>query len=72
MEKKQYIIEQTLISSELEIEDGGCAKIFTAVQNETDDYGIFVRICSWDESKQHSELEGFINRKVRITIETID
>ena len=34
--------------------------------------GMYVKICSYDETKKHGEFEKFINRKVRVTIETID
>lgn len=70
--KLKYVIEETLNHSDMETEDGGQFKSFNVANNPNEENGMYVRICSWDESKIHSEFEPFINRKVRITIETID
>lgn len=75
MDKLKNVIEEKLNFSDMENEDGGCFKCFkcfrVAKDFETED-GMYVKICSWDESRKHLEFEKFINRKVRITIETID
>jgi hypothetical protein len=34
--------------------------------------GMFVRLQSWSDSGIHVDLERFVNRKVRVTVETID
>ncbi len=71
MEKQIHIIEVMLKPEEIDTEDSGQAKIFTCCQDEEDN-GMYVRICSWDENKIHSELDNFVGRKIKITIETID
>jgi len=72
MDKLEHVIEEKLNFLDMETEDGGNFKCFRVQKDfETED-GMYVKICSWDESKKHLELEKFINRKVRITIETID
>ena len=72
MDKLEHVIEEKLNFSDMETEDGGNFKCFIVAKDfETED-GMYVKICSWDESKKHLEFEKFINRKVRITVETID
>ena len=67
-----HVIEYKLDYSEMETEDSGYFKCFRVSKDiETED-GMYIKICSWDESKNHTEFEKFINRKVRIIIETID
>jgi hypothetical protein len=69
-EKVTHIIEDVIIMERSE--DGGQ---FTgcSINNSPDqDNGMYVTICSWDENKQHEEYKKFLNRKVRVTIETID
>lgn len=72
MEKISHIIEYKLDVAEMEREDSGNFMSFQIAKDFDDEYGMYVKICSWDENKSHSELEQFINRKVRVTIETID
>lgn len=33
---------------------------------------MFVRVQSWDDQKEHLQIKQFINKKIRITIETIE
>lgn len=62
------------------IEDGGSAIILTVYDSEfttsEEENGMFVRIQSWDERKdpsvKHEEIRQFANKKIRITIETIE
>lgn len=68
----KHVIEVSLDEIELEKEDGGQFSGFTVSNNSDEDNGMFVRICSWDEKEKHKEFNQFINRKVKITIETID
>ena len=59
---------------EFKKEDGGMALIATLV-NESDqdnDKGVFVRLQSWDEDKEHEVARSFEGKKVRVIIETID
>lgn len=67
----KYIFEGW--ENSIKTEDDGVAKI--AEYDNQGDYGdtkLFVRFQSWDEDKEHEEFNKFSNRKVRITIETID
>lgn len=55
----------------IDSEDGGEALIFHASPDD-EDTGMFVKIQSWDESTAHVDFNKFVDKKVRITIETID
>jgi len=72
MNKQTHIIEGQLLSSDIETEDGGQAKIIAMSQSPEEDNGMFVKIQSWDETLKHEEFEKFVGRKVKIIIETID
>lgn len=72
MDKLEHVIEEKLNFSDMETEDGGNFKCFIVAKDFEKEDGMYVKICSWDESKKHLEFEKFINRKVKITIETID
>ena len=51
-------------------EDGGQARIIEFGETEGRDHErLFVRVHSWDETKQHPELRGMEGRSVKITIE---
>lgn len=52
------------------VEDSGCAVI--AELSDPQDSGLFVRIQSWSVSQEHAEIQQFLNKRVRITIETLD
>ena len=58
------------------IEDGGqaiiCDRLSFNTEDSDDDNGMFVIIQSWDEEELHSDINLFKNKKVKITIETID
>lgn len=71
-ESGKFVVECTLNENEIEIEDGGQAKIFSCCGEDDQDSGMFVKIQSWSEDGQHPEFDSFIGKKVRITIETID
>ena len=36
-----------------------------------DDHPLFVRIMSWDESKQHKAIKTLAGRKIKVTIEVL-
>lgn len=36
-----------------------------------DDHPLFVRIMSWDESRQHKAIRTMVGRKVKVTIEIV-
>ena len=52
------------------IEDGGQARIMEF--DSPGEEGIFVRIQSWSESKEHGAMDLLMGRRVRVTIEVID
>ena len=70
MEKIKVVIDSKLKYNEMTVEDGGQYKDFCISVGE--DNGIFAKLCSWDDEKKHEIFEKFINRNVRITIETLD
>ena len=53
-------------------EDGGKALICTFVDKPDEPAGLFVRVQSWDESKEHTDFNKLIGRKVRVTVEILD
>lgn len=65
------IFETILKPEEVLKEDGGQAMVFTVSDPFQEENGLFVRIQSWDENKEHTEFKKFEGRKIRITIETI-
>lgn len=58
----------TCDNTEVSKEDSGMAQIIE-IGGET---GIFVRIQSWDETKEHQKLSTLMGKHVRVTIETVD
>lgn len=54
-------------------EDKGKAKIgdLNLDQVEPDD-GLFVRIQSWSEQKDHHDFESLMHKKIRVTIEVLE
>ena len=70
--KLKHVIRETLNHKDMITEDGGMFHSFSAMVDPFEDNGIYVRFCSWDENGKHEEFNKFINRKVKITIETID
>lgn len=79
---RRKCIELKITKDLVDLEDSGCAKIVTCDDGSTDhlydeknpneSHGLFVRLQSWSGDAKHPELDAFIGRKVRITIETID
>jgi hypothetical protein len=65
---KKIIID---VLNDIRTEDGGTAKV-TSIVGDDSDNGIFVRIISIDDTKDHKEFEHYIGKKVKVTIETID
>ena len=54
----------------LSVEDSGCAMIGDVCDNE--DSGMFIRIQSWDETKEHKDFKSLIGKKIRVTIEVVE
>lgn len=58
--------------TEFHKEDGGMALIAENFEHEPHAAnGMFVRLQSWDETKQHAMARQFEGKKVRITVEVI-
>ena len=70
MTKAKHTFNTELKHSEMEKQDNGNFRSFSVSDDPHKDNGIYISICSWDETKKHEEIEQFINR--RVTIETID
>ncbi len=75
--KQTFTKEVAIKPDHIYVDDGGCYKEFAVEDNEDEDNedednGMFIRVCSWDDFKEHKDFNRFINRKLKITIETID
>lgn len=71
----KIILEDTLSPDTVDVEDGGRAIICTLnvdVSENAEDEGIYARIISWSENKNHADINKFIGKRVRVTIETLD
>jgi hypothetical protein len=65
------------IASHVTREDGGQAVIVELDTAEDEMHvpegeGMFVRLQSWSERKRHAEIEQFIGKRVRVTVELIE
>lgn len=54
----------------VDIEDGGRAKILSLDDNS--EVGLFVRVQSWDETKEHKDFNQLLGKRVRVTVEILD
>ena len=66
-----HVIVDTLKVEDMGCEDGGKFLDFSVNNTPDEDNGMYVRICSWDDTKKHEELQKFIGKKVRVTIRVI-
>lgn len=64
------VFERAVTAADVEIDDGGMARIIQ--MDDGGDEGIFVRVQSWSERKNHPEIEQLTNARVRVTVETVD
>ena len=72
MERIKYTTDVVMYSKDIEREDGDQFRNFSVDMNPGEEEGVYIRICSWDESKSHILFDKLVNRKVRVTIETIE
>lgn len=72
MKKIKYIAIGKVKQSELEFEDGNNFVAYRISDNTEKDDGIYVKMCSWDETKNHLDFKKFVNKKIKVTIETLD
>lgn len=68
----KYIIEEELKIDEMERQDGDEFCSFSLEVNSKEEDGMYVRICSYDETKKHKDFSKLIGKKVRVTIEVIN
>jgi hypothetical protein len=54
------------------VEDGGQAVLPNLNEGETPNNGMFVRIQSWDEELKHEEIQPFLGKKVKVTVEVVE
>lgn len=62
----------TVGNVEARYEDSRMAMIVQIDDNEEYDNGMFVRIQSWDETKQHADASRMLGKRVRVTVEIIE
>lgn len=53
-------------------QDGGQAMIIEFSGGGAGDDGVFVRVHSWDSTRQHDLLDSLRGRRVRVTVEIVD
>jgi len=53
-------------------DDGHQSLVYQVDDGTEEENGMFVRLHSWSTKKEHSELEAFLDKKVRVTIEVIE
>lgn len=73
----RIILEGPLLPEQIDTEDGGQAVIVhheNDLRDQTDD-GLFVRIQSWDSTREHTEithlLKAATGKRIRVTIEVV-
>lgn len=73
MATKIYQAEGDYDPTNLDVEDAGQAKIYTVV-DENDDAlnGMFVKIQSWYDNGEHTEMNSLVGKRIRVTVEILD
>jgi hypothetical protein len=55
-----------------DVEDGGKAMIlYIGEQYPDEDDEVFVRVQSWSEGSDHSALDAFVGKRLRVTVEVV-
>ncbi len=67
-------IEPTIES--IDIEDSGCAKILHISDGTQSDDGLFIRLQSWKDDKNHEAFDSLVNgalegKKIKVTVELV-
>lgn len=68
----RVVFEQVVEPDDVDIEDGGDAKIMHVderAEGGDPDRGLFVKVQSWVD---HSEFDQLCDKRVRVTVETLD
>lgn len=63
---------ETVTPNNVDYQDGKQAMIVELGGDNTIDPNFFMRLQSWDESKQHDFLKSLLGKQVKITIEIIE
>lgn len=66
---KLFVGQGILKPEDVDVEDGGCAKIISI---EPPEGCFFVRLQSWDETREHTIFNKMLGRKVRVTVEILE
>lgn len=56
---------------EVDVEDGGRAKILHVDDGDSDEEGVFVRVQSWSEAGDHAALDPLVGQRLRVTVEVV-
>lgn len=70
LEHVTSFISESIIDSDVQTDDGGQALIYSLYDDDKEN-GLFVRIQSWDESKEHEDFKKLVGKRIKVTIETI-
>jgi hypothetical protein len=54
----------------VEVQDGGQAQLVEFAN--TSETGLFVRLQSWDDQREHTEMALLLNKRVRVTVEVLE
>lgn len=60
------------MATDVDVEDGGCAKIVYLDESEGSEEGMFICLKSWTENGIHTDLDKFIGKKIRVTVEVVE
>lgn len=70
---KIYETEMDYNPEYLDVEDSGCAKIYSVVDTDEEDLnGIFVKVQSWYDNGYHPEMDALVGKRIRVTVEILD
>lgn len=56
----------------VKVEDGGQALIAEFYAGEHDEPGMWVKVVSWDETRDHALMNQFMHKRVKVTVEVLD
>lgn len=80
VENKKIVLEGVIDPRDVDVEDGGCARIFALSDSRVERF--FVCLHSWSEEQfgqplrvragKHPEFDSLVGKKVRVTVEVVD
>lgn len=65
-----YEVVAKIKLDDTEVQDGGCFKSIHICAD--DDSTLYVKFCSWSDSKNHEDLDKYIGKEVKVTIEILE